>query len=114
VRAAGRGYVEKPYLKLRRGQYLIAKTFDGTLSIPGRYVDILKPDLPVVTDPRLAADSLTVLKAVQPARRPTMLHCSSCVEWQSEEAARTRLIVSDALGVKGSCRLATLSNGRAR
>jgi hypothetical protein len=107
VRAAGQRYVEKPYLKLRRGPYVIAKTFDGTLSIPGRYVDVLEPDLPVVSDVSLAPDRVAVLKAAPPDDRPAILHCSSCVEWSSDEPSRTRLIVSDALGIKGSCRVAT-------
>lgn len=109
VIAAGHRYVEKPYIRLRRGDYVIAKTFDGELRIGGTYVDVLKPDVPVVDDVRLGPDELTVLKAVPPrdAKSPRLLHSSSCVEWKSEEADRTRLIVSGPLGVKGVCRIAT-------
>jgi len=108
--AAGRQYVEKPYLKLRRGDYVIAKTFDRELRIEGHYVDPLRPDLPVLDDVHLAPDSLAVLRDVsglmQPGK-PRVLFCSSCVEWKSEEPTRTRLIVSGALGVRGACRLWT-------
>ncbi|MBM3498380.1 MAG: hypothetical protein FJX74_06880 [Armatimonadetes bacterium] len=107
VEAAGHAYAEQHHLKLRRGPYVIAKTFDGPLSLPGRYVDVLKAELPVVRDVRLAPDRVAVLKAVETVGRPQVLHCSSCVDWSDEAPMRTRLIVSDALGVHGACRLAT-------
>jgi len=109
VESGGRRYVEKPYLKLRRGNYVIAKTFDGKLRLDGTYVNILKPDLPVVDGLRLGPDGLAVLKTLgeREGKAPRLLHSSSCVEWKSEEADRTRLIVSGALGVKGACRIAT-------
>jgi hypothetical protein len=106
VEAASRGYAEQPYLKLRRGSYVVAKTFDRPLAIPGRFVDVLRAELPVVSDVQLPADRVAVLKAIEAADRPTVLHCSSCVEWSDEAPDRTRLIVSDALGVRGSCRIA--------
>ena len=110
VAAAGRQYVEKSYVRLRRGDYVIAKTFDRELRIEGRYVDVLKPDLRVVDGVHLAPDSLAVLhdvsRLMQPGK-PRVLFCSSCVEWKSEEPTRVRLIVSSALGVRGACRVWT-------
>ena len=109
VASAGRKYVEKPYIELQRGDYLIAKTFDGKLRLDGRYVNVLQPDLPVVNGLRLGPDELAVLKTVgaRDSNVPRLLHSSSCVEWKSEGADHMRLIVSGALGVKGACRIAT-------
>jgi hypothetical protein len=107
VESSGREYVEQPHMVLRRGEYLVAKTFDGDLRLPGRYLNILQATLPVVEGVELGPDRLAVLKVVEPGDRPRVLHCSSCIEWKSEEPGRVRLIVSDALGVRGACRLWT-------
>jgi hypothetical protein len=109
VQGAGQRYVERPYIKLRRGDYVIARTFDEKLHIKGAYVDVLKPDLPVLDGLRLNPDQLAVLKTAgtRDTEAPRLLHSSSCVEWRSEAPERTRLIVSGALGVRGACRIAT-------
>jgi len=105
----GPAYAERGYLKLRRGRYVIAKTFDRSLTLPGRYVDVLQATLPVVENVSLKPDQLAVLRDVGPdvAGGPRLLFSSSCVEWKAETPDRLRLIVSGAEGVTGTCRVFT-------
>ncbi len=104
-RSLGDEYREQSHIKLERGDYVIAKTFDGGLALPGPFIDILTPDLAVRTEVTLAEDSLAVLKRLRKSTDPTIAMCSSCAEWKSEEPTLTRMIVSDALGVNGVCRI---------
>jgi len=103
-------YREQAYLKLKRGRYTIAKTFDEGLVIPGTYVNVLHARLPVVLDVRLGPDQVAVLYDASPAldsNLPGVLFSSSCVEWVSTQPERLRMIVSGASGVYGTCRIHT-------
>ncbi len=104
---AGEGFHEQGYIKLERGRYTIAKTFDEPLEMRGRYVDVLDANLPIVTQRLLGPDELAVLYDAAPdmSGGPRVLFASSCVEWKAEEEARTRMILSGAKGTYGSCRL---------
>jgi hypothetical protein len=108
-RHAGAEYREQSCLRVDRGRYVAAKTFDGPLTIRGAYVDLLKADLPIVREVSLGPDQWCLLYDARPdmGPEPRLLYSSSCVEWRKEEPARTRLSVSGALGVRGTCRLWT-------
>ena len=104
----GDTFREQGHIKLRRGRYVIAKTFDEELELRGRYVNVLQADLPVVSRVRLGKDELAVLCEVSDKQTdPALLHASSCVEWQSEEVDRLRMIASGASGTFGTCRVFT-------
>jgi len=110
LQQAGGTYHEQGHIKLRRGRYTIAKTFDQALDIEGAYLNVLDAKLPLVQSVHLEPDELAVLRDVAPdmqGEQPKLLFAASCVEWQSEEDTRTRLIVSGARGTTGVCRLFT-------
>jgi hypothetical protein len=111
VRAGGT-YTETGYLCLRRGRYVIAKTFDTPLTLRGRFLDLRHPRLPLMEEVALGLDELTLLYDAAPALGggPQLLYSSSCVEWRQEEDGRTRLYLTGALGTTGTTRLA--ANGR--
>lgn len=105
----GPPYEEHNYLKLRRGRYVIAKTFDTELTVSGPCVDVLEATLPVLPSVTLKPGRVAVLYDARPdmADGPRLLFSSSCVEWKAERNDRLRLIVSGARGVRGTCRVFT-------
>jgi len=52
--SAGGTYKESQIMRVRRGPYLGAHALGKAATIDGRYVDLFKPNLPVVEDPVLA------------------------------------------------------------
>ena len=104
---------EPGYLKMRRGRYVVARSLTEGLELTGRFVDVLKANLPVLDRAELEAGRLAVLcDAGQDMDGPPhVLFTSSCLEWQAAEAQRSRLILSGAEGTTGACRI--YSGGRA-
>jgi len=100
---------EQRHIALRRGRYVMAKTFDEPLELEGRFIPLLQADLPVVDGWKLGQDQVALLYDAAPdlAGDPKLIYSSSCVEWRSDGAERFRAIVSGAEGTVGTCRLAT-------
>lgn len=105
----GTDYAEKGYMRLDRGSYTVAKTFDEGHRLSGRWVNVLDAGLPVVTTVDLAPDRLAVLRDVSSdmTGQPKLLFSSSCVEWKDESSGRLRAIISGAAGTTGACRIFT-------
>jgi len=109
-RNASATYREQAHLRLKRGRYTIAKTFDEGLVLPGTSVNVLQARLPVVSDLRLGPHQVAVLYDASPdldSNRPGLLFSSSCVEWVSAQRDGLRIVVSGASGVYGTCRVYT-------
>ena len=105
----GVAYREQGHVGIRRGAYLVVKTFDETARIEEAAVDLLSADLAVRPPGPIGPDDLVILKRLPPAdsRVPVIAACSDCVEWQASAGSDLRMIVSNASGVEGALRVVT-------
>ena len=107
---AGIDYREQSYMKIRRGRYVAVRTFDKALRLPGKFVDILNPRIPVVANPEIPRDALSVLADVTDSlkdSRPRILQTSDRIEASTEKSGETQLLVTGPLRTKGVVRFST-------
>lgn len=107
---AGVDYREQSYMKIRRGRYLAIRTFDKALRLHGNFVDVLDPRIPVLTDPEIPRQALSVLADVTDSlkdSRPRILLTSDRIEGSVEKSTETQLFVTGPLHNKGVVRLST-------
>jgi len=90
-----------------RGPYLAVKTLDKSLSLKGPFLDLLDARLPVLDNKSMDEDAVSLLLRIPNEKEmtPTVLFCSSCLEWWDLDRNRLRLIVSGPANTTGSCRL---------
>ncbi len=67
---AGGNYREPGFLRLRRGKYTVVSTFGKPVTVEGRTVDLLSPNLEVSADRRIPQHSLALLYDIGPANAP--------------------------------------------
>lgn len=104
---AGLSYQEGP-LVARRGPYVIAHALGRSMQLPGKYLDLFKPDLPLVENPPLPYQEPVLLKAVQlGGRTPALLHATHRARLLEATIRTTRFIVDGPTGTWGEMRLST-------
>lgn len=101
--AYGKGWSEPGALDLQRGDYRIACAFEKPLHLTGRFVNLLDPGLPVVTNPGIPTGRWGLFKE---AASGPVLACSASIDWRRDTPTELRCIVTHAKGTEGVIRLA--------
>jgi hypothetical protein len=102
-------YREHGHMGIRRGDYRVVKTFDGSAQVNEPTMDLMSPDLAVTPTRTIGPNDLAILKHLprQTGAAPVIAASSACVEWQQTRGDELRLIVSGPAGVPGVMRLVT-------
>ncbi len=104
---AGLNYQEGP-LVVRRGPYVVAHALGRSMQLPGQYLDLFKPDLPLLENPSLPYQEPVLLKAVQlGGKAPALLHATHRARLLEANTRTTRFIVDGPTGTWGEMRLST-------
>lgn len=61
VASAGLQWIEAPLMTARRGEIVAAHALEEGCAVPGRYIDIFDPHLPIVSDPPVQKDDSVLL-----------------------------------------------------
>lgn len=107
---AGLVYKEQGYIKMRRGRYIAAHSFDQPVELDGSFIDILNPKLPILNNPVIPAGGLAVMAdvgAMLSDSKPRILLASDRIEASGEEASTTRLLLTGPLKTKGVVRISS-------
>lgn len=107
---AGISYQEQGYMKVTRGRYVAARTFDRPLAITGKYVDVLDPGIRFVENPIIPPDHLGVFADVgrlMSSPKPRILLTSCRLDASAETDSETALLVSGPLKTRGVARIST-------
>ena len=103
---AGGVYREQGSLTLRRGRYIIVRTFGEAYDVEGRTIDLLSPTLPVADDRTIPPRSLALLYDIGPDDEPPHIgFVSGRVQAKLETAATTAFFVRAPLNTPGTARL---------
>lgn len=98
-------YREGPIMA-KRGPYVIAHALGRTMQLKGQYIDLFKPDLPVVRDPQLPYLEPVFYKEVRMLSRiPTLLHATHRATVLEQNAARLRVKLDGPTGTQGTLRI---------
>ena len=109
-KAAGIKYREQHYMKVRRGRYVAVRAFDEPVTVKGKFVDVLDPELPLLSNPTVKAQELAVMADVEKLMadtKPRILLSSSRIKASSETASETKALLSGPLKTKGIVRFST-------
>ena len=105
-RRAGGAYREQGSLTLRRGKYIIVRTFGEAYDVEGRTIDLLSPSLPVADDRTIPPRSLALLCDIGPDdEAPHIGFVSGRVQAKVETSAATSFFVRGPLNTPGAARL---------
>jgi hypothetical protein len=105
-RRAGGAYREQGSLTLRRGRYIIVRTFGEAYDVEGRTIDLLSPNLPVADDRTIPPRSLALLYDLGPDDEPPHIgFVSGRVQAKVETSATTSFFVRAPLNTPGAARL---------
>lgn len=107
---AGIAYREQHYMMVRRGRYVGARSFDRPVTIRGKFVNVLDPELAFVTNPKVNTGDLAVyadVKDMLADKKPRVMLSSSRLEAKSESADMTSVLVSGPLNTRGVVRFST-------
>jgi hypothetical protein len=108
-------YTESGNLVLKRGDYTIVRCFERGVTLRGRYVDVLQPDLPVVTNPSVPAGSWGLFKAVaERLKSPTVLHATARITHLQADDKLTAFFIKAPSGTTAAVRLYTAGRTPAR
>ena len=103
----GGEYRESGSMVLKRGSYVIAHALAGQHVMPGRYVDLLDPTLPVLAEPVVSEGSSALLYDVEPylgGSAPKVLYASRELLAESTQE-RTYLVSAGPWNTRGVVRL---------
>ncbi len=105
-RRARGAYREQGSLTLRRGRYIIVRTFGEAYDVEGRTIDLLSPTLPVVDDRTIPPRSLALLYDIGADEEPPHIgFVSGRVQAKIETSATTAFFVRGPLNTPGAARL---------
>ena len=103
---AGGTYSEPGSLRLRRGRYVIVRTFGEAYTAEGRMIDLLSPTLPVADDRIVPPNSLALLYDLGvPEAEPHVGFVSGRLQAKAETATATAFFVRGPAGTTGIARL---------
>ncbi len=104
----GGTYRETAYFRITRGPYTAVRTLGRELTVDGRYVDLLNPELPVVEDPLVPPHAVALLQDVGDlGQTPAILAVSGRLRARHEDARTSSLFVRAPAGTQGVARLWT-------
>jgi len=105
-RRAGGAYREQGSLTLRRGKYIIVRTFGDAYDVEGRTIDLLSPTLSVADDRAIPPRSLALLYDLGSDEDPPHIgFVSGRVQAKVETSTTTSLFVRAPLNTPGVARL---------
>jgi hypothetical protein len=107
---AGASYRERGYIKIRRGKYVAARSFDKPVQLTGKFVDVLDPGIGFAANPTVPVGRWAVMADVSQLvadSKPRLLISSSRVEASRETASSTALYLTGPLKTKGITRIST-------
>ena len=105
-RRAGGAYREQGSLTLRRGRYIIVRTFGEAYDVEGRTIDLLSSNLPVTEDRTIPPRSLALLYDIGVNDEPPHIgFVSGRVQAKVETTATTSFFVRAPLNTPGAARL---------
>jgi hypothetical protein len=105
-RRAGGAYREQGSLTLRRGRYVIVRTFGESYEVEGRTIDLLSANLPVADDRTIPPRSLALLYDLGSDDAPPHIgFVSGRVQAKVETNATTSFFVRAPLNTAGTARL---------
>lgn len=103
---AGGLYREQPYFLARRGPYTAIRTLARKQMVPGRFVNLLDANLPVVEDPEVPAHGLAFLMEVGPSKgAPRVVAVSGRLRARSEQPRATSFLAQGPARTDGAARL---------
>jgi hypothetical protein len=102
---AGLEYAEGPLI-MRRGAYVIAHSVGRTTNLEGLYLDLSKPEVPLVRDPALPYREPALLKQVKlNSKVPTVLFATHRMRLMEANHRITRLVLDGPQGSEGFLRI---------
>ena len=110
MQRAGSAYREGGGLRLKRGKFTVVSTFGQSVTVPGRTIDVLSPDLRPAADREIPPRSLALLVDFPQDEIPRIGWVSGRVQARIETPLATRFFVRGPAGTTGAARLA--ANGR--
>lgn len=103
---AGQNYTESNAFIARRGPYVAVRALARDQDVPGRFVDLLDPKLPIVENPMVPARGTAfLLDAGARGSIPRLLAASGRVRATSNQAGSTAFLVQAPTGTTGAARL---------
>jgi hypothetical protein len=96
------------YLVARRGDFVIAHTFDTSRSIEGTFIDIFDDNLPIVKDPYLRRNTSEILFDVSDkmsGSTPVVLYSTHRLMGKKEGSKETTFFITGPKGTEGRVRL---------
>jgi hypothetical protein len=98
-------YQEGP-LVAQRGRYTVAFSQGRTWPLKGDYLDLLRPEAGIVTNPPLPLKEPGLYRQFRPTSRiPTLLHATYRSRVLEASAARLRVVLEGRLGSTGTARI---------
>lgn len=105
-RRAGGAYKEQGSLTLRRGKYIIVRTFGEAYDVDGRTIDLLSPNLSVADDRSIPPRSLALLYDLGSDEDPPHIgFVAGRVQAKMETGSTTSFFVRAPLNTPGAARL---------
>ncbi len=108
VRRVGGTVREGDALRLKRGRYIIVRTFEEPETVDGRTIDLLSPTLAASADRDIPPHSIAFLYDMGPRNQPPQIgFVSGRVQAKLEAGSATAFYVRGPLGTTGVARLHT-------
>jgi len=101
----GLDYRESNLLRGARGRYVIEHALDEPETLAGRFVDLFDPNLPVLSEKKLAPHSSALLYDIDGLEGPGILYSNGEIIGKTEEALRTIYTIAGPSGTDGATRL---------
>jgi hypothetical protein len=97
---------ESTQFLVRRGPYIGIKTFGDASDLEGHYIDLLKPNLPLLRNPTVPANGLAFLQQVKSLKgAPSILAVSGRLRVKSERVDSTAFLAQGPDQTKGVARI---------
>ena len=99
---------EPRFLTARRGDFLIAHTFDTTRTIDGTFIDIFDENLPVVKNPHMPPNTSQILFDISDkisGTTPTLLSTTYRLMGKKERPNETTFFIAGPAGTQGRAKL---------
>lgn len=97
---------ESTQFLVRRGPYVGIRTFGEASDLEGLYIDLLKPNLPLLRNPSIPANDMAFLQQVRTSETiPSILAVSGRLRVKSERAESTAFMAQGPDQTKGAARI---------
>lgn len=99
---------EPGFISVRRGDYLVAHTFESTKTLSGKFLDVYHEDLPLVENPALDPHSSAILLDVSESLKsdiPRIIHATYRLMGSKETESQTTFFIMGPEETDGCVRL---------